>query len=370
MRISGHIIVKVNFEHKYPVVKRDRIITALLFVLLSFSILTTIIVMYMLHKKKDWFVAGKIAGNPYKLVYQVVHFACRNKKPLRRSAFTYCEDERLSRLDYGKQRYGGPFTTEQVEDVKVLLCMLKVLLSLGPAFLLNIAVIILITKQWHESVASITTSSLILLHYGALAPLSTLIFLPVYYFAFKHIFPRCIPNMFKRMGLGMILLCVSIILLLAYDIFSISNSMKLSEFTRGCRDVNMTYAINRDILRMPVDYMLVIQHTLSALHQSLIYTAAWEFICSQSPQQLKGTVFGLFYAIRAFYQCLGVVLILPFFKGRSHLMGCRSSYLMLMIGVGVVSTMVYMVMARKYKYRKRDDICNIYQYAENYYCHA
>ena len=41
----------------------------------------------------------------------------RNKHPQNRSAFTYCEDEVISRIDYGKSKYGGPFTTEQVEDV-------------------------------------------------------------------------------------------------------------------------------------------------------------------------------------------------------------------------------------------------------------
>ena len=51
------------------------------------------------------------------------------------SAFTYCEDELPSRLDLGKEKYGGPFTTEQVEDVDVFLGILKVLLSLGPLLL-------------------------------------------------------------------------------------------------------------------------------------------------------------------------------------------------------------------------------------------
>ena len=35
-----------------------------------------------------------------------------------RSAFTYCEDKPYSTIDLGKRKYGGPFTTEQVEDVK------------------------------------------------------------------------------------------------------------------------------------------------------------------------------------------------------------------------------------------------------------
>ena len=58
-------------------------------------------------------------GNPYKLVYGVIQFAIKHKHPIKRRAFTYCNDERPSRIDYGKQSYGGPFTTEQVEDVNL-----------------------------------------------------------------------------------------------------------------------------------------------------------------------------------------------------------------------------------------------------------
>ena len=39
-----------------------------------------------------------------------------------------------SRLDLGKKRYGGPFTVEQVENVKVFFNILKVLVSLGSLF--------------------------------------------------------------------------------------------------------------------------------------------------------------------------------------------------------------------------------------------
>ena len=65
--------------------------------------------------------------NPFKLVHGVIRFAIKNKYPRQRSAFTYCEDEPPSRIDFGKSRYGGPFTTEQVEDVKTLLRLLIVI---------------------------------------------------------------------------------------------------------------------------------------------------------------------------------------------------------------------------------------------------
>ena len=49
---------------------------------------------------------------------------------MNQSAFTYCEDHTPSRLDLGKNQYGGPFTTEEVEDVKTFLRLLLLLLTL------------------------------------------------------------------------------------------------------------------------------------------------------------------------------------------------------------------------------------------------
>ena len=59
-----------------------------------------------------------VTQNPFKLIYKVVRYAIKTKHPRQRSAFTYWEDDPPSRMDFGKIKYGGPFTTEQVEDVK------------------------------------------------------------------------------------------------------------------------------------------------------------------------------------------------------------------------------------------------------------
>ena len=67
--------------------------------------------------------------NPFKLIYKVFSYAIKHKHPRQRSAFTYCEDELPSRIDFGKIKYGGPFTTEQVEDVKASIRIIVVLIT-------------------------------------------------------------------------------------------------------------------------------------------------------------------------------------------------------------------------------------------------
>ena len=87
--------------------------------------------------KRRWFHSEPGHHNPYKTVYDVIKFARSHKHPLQRSAFTHCDNYIPSRLDFAKERFGGPFTTEQVEDVKTFLRILLVLFAVGPVFALE-----------------------------------------------------------------------------------------------------------------------------------------------------------------------------------------------------------------------------------------
>uniref|UniRef100_A0A1X7U062 Uncharacterized protein n=1 Tax=Amphimedon queenslandica TaxID=400682 RepID=A0A1X7U062_AMPQE len=55
--------------------------------------------------------------NPMKQIVRALCYARKHKYPENRSALTYWEDEAPSRLDLGKNKYGGPFTEEEVEDI-------------------------------------------------------------------------------------------------------------------------------------------------------------------------------------------------------------------------------------------------------------
>ena len=68
-------------------------------------------------------------SNPVTLICKVLNYAIHHSQPVRRSAFTYGEPH-PSRLDIAKERYGGPFTTEQVEDVKSFWKILGLLMTL------------------------------------------------------------------------------------------------------------------------------------------------------------------------------------------------------------------------------------------------
>ena len=357
--LPGHNII-INIPHKK--VGYDQLTTIIILTLLCLSVVSSSFILFILHTRETLFWTGSSRVNPYKLVYKVIKYACLNKRPTLRSAFTYCEDELPSRMDLGKLRYGGPFTTEQVEDVKVFLRILMVLFSLGPAFLMDVAATASTVNHAPHKNTTYKVSEpvkVLFLDFGMLTPVLVVVCIPIYLSLVRPFFSRFIPNMLKRMGLGMALLCVSFVLLTALDLTSYNNNEEL--FCQG----NNSIALNKKPL--PV-YMYIVQHTLSSLYFMLINLAACEFICCQSPQKMKGVLFGLFYAIKAFYQSLATFLILPFYYyWRLQSINCRSGYYILNLCIGLVSLLIYSFVTRKYKYRKRDDICNTYQYAERYY---
>ena len=111
------------------------------FLFIPFAVLVLIllgITLSVYKCKRNFFEIDSGSRNPYKLVYKVLKFAKQHTYPIRRSAFTYCEDELPSRLDFGKEKYGGPFTTEEVENVKAFVGILYLLLTMGSVFLIDV----------------------------------------------------------------------------------------------------------------------------------------------------------------------------------------------------------------------------------------
>ena len=86
---------------------------------------------------KKYLVIDRTGQHPLKLIYTVLKYSWKHKVPERRSAFTYWEEHIPARIDLGKSKYGGPFTTEEVEDTKTFLRILLLLLSLVGSHLLG-----------------------------------------------------------------------------------------------------------------------------------------------------------------------------------------------------------------------------------------
>lgn len=88
---------------------------------------------------KQWLHHQKEIKNPLSLVVKVIGFARKAKYDPHQSAFTINKDP-PPRLDLAKLRYGGPFTSTQVEDVKTFYRLLLILFSMIGILMLITAV--------------------------------------------------------------------------------------------------------------------------------------------------------------------------------------------------------------------------------------
>ena len=77
---------------------------------------------------KQWLDITHHSTNPVKLVAKVLNYARKNKQPTNRSALTFWLDDYPPRLDVGKEKYDGPFSEEEVEDVKTVLRLIPLIL--------------------------------------------------------------------------------------------------------------------------------------------------------------------------------------------------------------------------------------------------
>ena len=359
-----------------------------------FTILTVLITLSCF--RRGWFHSEPRTHNPYGTVYKVLKFAAKHNRPLRRSAFTYCDDERPSRIELAKQRFGGPFTTETVEDVRTFLRILVMLVAIGPTYIVQVStwnifsIYGLYTGNADLFAGSNSTHDAmlcrgvdwVLLASGNMSLLVSLVFVPLYLTLILPCVRRWLPRILARIGVGLVLLVLAD---LSMTLTQLAGYYHLQEITGSARnDSNKSCLFNtnyhllfhhRDvtILSLP-SWSLLIPNVLTGLALPITYISILEFISAQSPHSMKGLLLGVFYAVRGLFTIIGCVLVFPFannsrlWKERDgELFDCGLSYYTGSVLVGVAGLGLFLLTARWYQYRVRGDQPYGPRYVEAYY---
>ena len=249
--------------------------------------------------KRRWFYTEAAAQNPYTTVIKILNFVRKHKYPLLRSAFTYTDDERPSRVDYAKERYGGPFTTEQVEDVKTLLKILGLLLSLGSVFVMEIPTSFIVFKVfglhtgYTEDFINRCTRWAIL-ESSALRHSIAFIFLPAYIYIFVVVRRS---SMFARMFVGFLLYILGTLSMLAIDLAGHLHHVNDQGTGSHCM-FTYTRDNNADALTYPILELhwavLIVPNVLLGIGPPILMRTVFELISAQSPHSMKGLLVGVF----------------------------------------------------------------------------
>ena len=291
-----------------------------------------------------WLIIEPKSPQSLKIIYQVLKFAAKHKAPINHSAFTYWEDDIPSRLDLGKSKYGGPFTTEQVEDVKTVLKILVVLLSFVFVLIALGSSVLGYILPPSSTIRNCTSALLYSLTYSPWW--SIIIASMAYEFGVYPIVRNRLPNVLKRIGITVLL-------------FLILNSTYFI--------LNMTDFFYPEIriLQQP-QWPHIVYSILNGIVTLFFLSGVVEFVCAQAPYNMRGLLTGYISFIISISMPFGV-LIFYIFKLECTIPSCAVIRASISMFLSLVGFIMYCVLARWYKMRVRDEDYSPHRVIEEVY---
>ena len=283
------------------------------------------ILLYFFYKKKFQF--EEIGRNSLKTIIDVLKYSYHHKYPERRSAFTYWENYIPSRIDLGKEKYGGPFTYEQVEDVKTMLRLLLLMVSLfgfhitGDGY--SLTNYIMNTMGCPSLVPFIT----IIMNPQHIPLLIVTFGIPLYQFTKKYTDRYSPISLLTRMKIGLFICLLNEALLCGYTLLILQQQQQQQQLNClmrfvdpllvTCLSSTLMYndSLSNGCFATPRNnyliYLSLIPLALKGFSYLIISLTMLEFICAQSPNAMKGLLIGVWYSMLAIkYSLVNVLDIL------------------------------------------------------------
>ena len=328
-------------------------------------LLLLILFFIMAYCTRHHFNRDRVKYNPYKMIFKVLNFARKNKYPVGPvSAFAHCYDYRPSRLDYAKERYGGPFTTSDVEDVKAFKNVFLVLLAIGPVNILKIpSNDTLFNKlSTHVAYGFLNKTCDGQFNVGNTITLANVILFPLYMWLVYSVFRRKQVKIFYRLTLGLLLFIFSVSSMLMIDLAGHVALYTQNQTQPMCMFVQDKLLIKTLNIHWTV---LIIPGIAKGFSDHIIMATGFEFISAQSPHTMQGVLVGSMYALRGIFCALGGFALVPFTLKRiwvdgylgQHLpvVSCGFGYYLVCITVAMIGFISFIIAVKRYKYRRRDE---------------
>ena len=311
--------------------------------------------------------------NPLKMIVKVLVFAFKHKYPIKRSAFTYWENYIPSRIDLGKEKYGGPFTYEQVEDVKTMFRLLLLMFSLFGFYLSGDGYSL--SRYILNTVGCPTFVPFIIIIWNSenITNLVVVLFIPLYQFMKKYL-SRYTPSLLARMWIGLFFCLLSECIQSSYSLFLqheqgesfkclevlmfIDSTLELKcVFTnlKVLRNNTYEYFCSVPPINYPLIYLSLVPLILNSLSYLLVFLTTIEFICAQSPNAMKGLLIGIWYSMMS----IKYIVVMNLNMDKNLLQTDNWNIYHGIRGVGIfVSIICFSYISKQYRYRERDENVN------------
>ena len=325
-----------------------------------------------------WLVKEPVTNNPFKLIHQVLRYAVKNKYPRLRSAFTYWEDKPYSRIDLGKSKYGGPFTTEQVEDVKTFFRILTITIASTP---LTGLIYIICNLHFYSQVLYIGIKSCDNTSSGKeymtncyketfiLNSLSIIIilFVPIFELLLYPLLIKC--SCYARIMITHKIL-LGVVLIFIYEvwilIFEITGTLTSLNHNSTCH----LYPKYEELTSIQVNYKwLLLPQAVLGIAIYVLFSSSLEFLSAQSPYSMKGLLIGMLFISHGLSISLTVGLLKLLQKAIIKVdEKCRIWFHVVLIGFTAVMICIQFVILKCYTFKKRDEtLSNDQMFAVDYF---
>ena len=282
---------------------------------------------------KKWLIIEPKSPQSLKTIYHVLKFAAKHKAPLNRSALTYWEEDIPSRMDLGKSRYGGPFTTEQVEDVKTILRLLPLCLTL---WLLGCSLAIFhpprFVPVFPSDLNGFDSESKLRSLFTYNSWWCGIVWTVFYEFMLYPVIHNKLPSILRKIGI-------------------------ISLFISALNTVFLIL----ELLQNDYGDLVVIKYVLNSISQGLLtmllFSTTMELVCAQAPYNTRGLFGG----------CMILVLFSSSITGQFFLPNNTLTTHGFRVGISLLGFILYCLLARCYKRRVRDEDYNAHRVVEEVY---
>ena len=303
-----------------------------------------------------WLVKEHANRTSLNLVYKVVKFLIKHRRS------TATDNEISSRFDAAKHMYGGPFTNQQVEDVKSILHIIF-LIAVCATVAGGVTPVEYATQKLQHTMQGWTHKSQLIDCYERLSIwYNDYLFIIALVTLYKFIIhPMCIKCFIKitiasKFLVGTVLFGLHILALLSIEIVSYYG--KTSSNVNSTKCIFIADDTYTEVTLVNYKWLLV-PGFMRGLSIFLFFASAIEFIWAQTPYFMTGLALGTMYAFLGLNTILQAAIASPFLfikiPWRNIPLTCGIWYFLIQGVLVAIFLTVGIIMVSQYKRRERND---------------
>ena len=298
----------------------------------------------------------QVVSNPLPQILKIVLYTIKNRSRTR--TMVYCNQRKvLSKFDIAKRLYNGPFSSEQVEDVKTFLRVITLVVTVtvlcgGTPTLFDVKDKLTGHLRNHQFLKG--CYEMISVHQFQYT--FPLVIVPVFWIFLHPLLCKCIPrvSITVKFSFSVLLLLASLLCLLGMESASYYYQTSSNTTLHKCIFQNTHFESNVEF------YWILLPSALLGISVYTFILSGIEFICAQAPVNMKGLILGIACGLYGLTSVIQSLIALPFVSPGKHAtfwenapLSCGIWYFLIQVAVTFIGYLLVIAMVKSYQRRNR-----------------